>query len=310
MTDITILTPTYNRCNELKELYNSLENQTYTDFVWMIIDDGSSDNTEEVVKKWCEDTSMKIVYKRKENGGKHTAINFALEYIETILTFIVDSDDFLSPDAVEIIEKKYNLYKSEKDLCGFSFLRGKRSGGFLSNGVVPCDGMKETFCECRINRNITGDMAEVWYTNCLKEYPFPEFEGERFISEDCVWIPMSEKYKLRFFNNAIYISDYLSGGLTNNRRINNIKSPNGCVKRAETFLKSENIKNRYKLKPMIQYIIYGKFANKREIELFEKTNKKGLYIILYIPSKILYLKWKGECNKNGIIADKCCSSDI
>ena len=82
-------------------------------------------------------------------------------------------------------------------------------------------------------------MAEVWYTHCLKEYPFPEFQGETFLGEDIVWVRMSKKSRMRFFNRVIYISDYLEDGLTNNRRKNNIKSPNGCVARAEAFLDSE-----------------------------------------------------------------------
>lgn len=214
-----------------------------------------------------------IFYHRKENGGKHTALNYAYQFIKTPLTFIVDSDDSLTRDAISYVNEIYKRYKNESDLCGFSFLRGKPDGGYLSTSGVPQDGMKESYVECRINRGIGGDMAEVWYTHCLKEYLFPEFQGEKFLGEDIVWVRMSEKYKMRFFNRVIYVSDYLEDGLTNNRRKHNIKSPNGCVARAEAFLDSDsNIKA--KIKAALQYQIYGKFAGVGEIDLFRKSKNK------------------------------------
>ena len=153
--------------------------------------------------------------------------------------------------------------------------------------------MKESYVECRINRSIGGDMAEVWYTHCLKEYLFPEFQGEKFLGEDIVWVRMSEKYKMRFFNRVIYISDYLEDGLTNNRRKHNIKSPNGCIARAEAFLDS-NACMKIRIKSMLQYQIYGKFAGRKCGELLSNSSDKILYCVLFLPSQLLYGKWKRE----------------
>lgn len=291
MSDITVLTPSYNRGELLKKLYKSLCSQKNKSFEWVIIDDGSTDKTENYVNQMIKEADFPIRYYKKVNGGKHTALNYSYNYIETPLTFIVDSDDTLTVDAIAKIQEKYNKYKDEKDLCGFSFLRGKPDGGYLSTSGVPKDGMKETYVECRINRSIGGDMAEVWYTHCLKEYPFPEFEGEKFLGEDVVWIRMAEKYKMRFFDDVIYISDYLESGLTNNRRKHNVKSPNGCVARAEAFLDSDsNIKA--KIKAALQYQIYGRFASVKTNTLFHKTNRKVLFIVCRIPALLLYRKWK------------------
>ena len=293
MCEITVLTPAYNREKLLKKLYKSLCNQDCKDFVWLIIDDGSSDNTGEYVEQIKENADFSIVYYKKENGGKHTALNYAYQYIETPLTFIVDSDDTLTGDAISIIKEIYCKYRDEKDICGFSFLRGKPDGGYLSSSGVPLDGMKESYVECRINRNISGDMAEVWYTHCLKEYPFPEYQGEKFLGEDIVWVRMAQKYKMRFFNKVIYISDYLEDGLTNNRRKHNIKSPNGCVARAEAFLESSSIL-KIKIKSALQYQIYGKFARRSMGDLFQNTRNKILYLVCFVPSQILYFKWRKE----------------
>lgn len=282
---ITILTATYNRANLLPRLYESLKKQTCKDFEWLIIDDGSQDDTSQVVNHFNSD--FPIIYKYKDNGGKHTALNYSYQFIKNPLVFIVDSDDYLTNDAVQIINETYQKYKDENDLCGFSFLRGKPNGGYLSDSGVSKDGIKESYVECRVNRGIGGDMAEVWYTHCLKEYPFPEFKNEKFLGEDLVWVKLSKKYKLRFFNKVIYISDYLEDGLTNNRRIHNIKSPNGCVARAEAFLESDCCL-KVKIKSMLQYQIYGRFAgNKKRME-----ENKFLYILMYSPSLILYNVWK------------------
>lgn len=293
MRKVTVLTPAFNREKLLQNLYKSLCDQDCKDFIWLIIDDGSSDNTGEYVDKIKKNADFPIVYYKKENGGKHTALNYAYQYIETPLTFIVDSDDILTKDAISTIKKVFSKYRDEKDICGFSFLRGKPNGGYLSTSGVPRDGMKESYVECRINRNIGGDMAEVWYTHCLTEYPFPEYQGERFLGEDIVWVKMAQKYKMRFFNKVIYISDYLEDGLTNNRRKHNIKSPNGCVARAEAFLESSCIL-KIKIKSALQYQIYGKFAGRSMGNLFQSTKSKILYIVCFIPAQILYLKWRKE----------------
>ena len=291
MSDITILTPTYNRGELLQKLYRSLCAQCCKDFEWLIIDDGSKDETEQYVNQMKGEADFSIYYHKKENGGKHTALNYAYQHIKTPLTFIVDSDDTLTPNAISIIQDIYEKYRNEKELCGFSFLRGKPEGGYLSDSGVPIEGMKETYVECRINRGIGGDMAEVWYTRCLKEYPFPIFEGEKFLGEDVVWIRMSEKYKMRFFNKVIYISNYLDDGLTNNRRKHNIASPRGCIARAEAFLESEaNI--RSKIKAMLQYQVYGKFAGLTMKAMYNKSGHKFLFLVLAGPAKILFLKWK------------------
>lgn len=293
MGDITVLTPAYNRGDLLRKLYKSLCAQNCKEFEWVIIDDGSKDNTEKYIDEIKDKADFEIIYYKKENGGKHTALNYAYQYIDTPLIFIVDSDDMLTSDAISTIKQTYHKYKQEEDICGFSFLRGKPSGGYLSTSGVPQDGMKESYIECRINRSIGGDMAEVWYTHCLKEYPFPEYKGEKFLGEDIVWVQMAQKYKMRFFNKVIYISDYLANGLTNNRRKNNIKSPNGCVARAEVFLdSSSNLKT--KVKAALQYQIYGKFANRSMDSLFHNTKHKLLYFVCFIPSQILYFKWANE----------------
>ncbi len=296
MAELTVLTPAYNREKELHTLFDSLCRQTVKDFEWVIVDDGSADHTYSFAEACKENADFKVVYLKKENGGKHTALNFALKHITTSLVFIVDSDDYLTDDAVGVIYEKLNQYKNETDLCGFSFLRKKADSTGYMTKPLSHDNIKSTYCE-RLNSGLEGDMAEVWYTDKLREFPFPEFKGEKFLGEDTVWVQLSGKYKMRFFNQAIYVSQYLEGGLTLNRRRHNIQSPNGCVARAQAFLDS-SVDLKHKIKAMLQYFIYGKFAGKKQTELFKDSNHKGLAVILYFPALFIFYVWKKQfCEK-------------
>lgn len=290
MKTITVLTPTYNRSKNLIDLYNSLSIQSCDDFEWLIIDDGSTDDTNAIVESFIKEASFTITYKKKANGGKHTALNYAYQFINSPLTFIVDSDDKLTPNSIEVVCNTYDKNKDNKKLCGFSFLRGT-STGIQSKSGVPVSGMIENYIDCRINRGIDGDMAEVWYTSCLKEFPFVEFEGEKFLGEDYVWAKMSKKYDVMYSNDIIYIAEYLEEGLTKNRRMHNIQSPKGCVERANAFLET-HAKTKVQIKSMLQYQTYGRFAKYSMNELFSRTNRKGLFCLLYLPATALYLNWK------------------
>lgn len=120
---LTILTPTYNRANRLFSLFDSLESQSIKDFEWLVVDDGSSDNTQNLISTFAKKSSFPIRYIKKENGGKHTALNTGIRLINSELTFIVDSDDYLVPYAVEFCLKYHLLYRKKSGICGYSYLR-------------------------------------------------------------------------------------------------------------------------------------------------------------------------------------------
>ena len=285
---ITILTPTYNRGGVLNELFQSLQKQTTKEFEWLLVDDGSRDNTKNVVEEMKQIVDFPIRYIYKENGGKHTALNVGVKQITSELTFIVDSDDTLVPDAIETILKYNNKYKSRKDICGYAFLK-EYSDGKINGKLFEPDEKIGTYIDCRINADDThADKAEVFYTECLKEFPFPEFKNEKFLGEDLVWIRMAMKYQMVHINKAIYVAEYLGDGLTRNRRKNNIMSPHGCVARAKEFLRPE-LKLRYRIKGAIQYVVYGKFANEKDI--ISNAPDRMLVLCVYIPSLLVYYRW-------------------
>ena len=295
--EITIITPTYNRGENLKKLYESLLNQTNKKFKWLIVDDGSTDNTENIINYFIKQEKLHLKYIKKKNAGKHTALNLGIKQIDTELTFIVDSDDWLTEDAVETILNYHNKYKTKDNLCGYSFLR-KFSNEQINGKILKKNEIIDDYINIRINgKDTNSDKAEVWKTKCLKEYYFPEFENEKFLGEDVVWIQLALKYKMVFINQAIYISEYLEDGLTNNRRKNNIKSPNGCYYRAKISInicKKRKVNFKYFIKCLLQYQIYGKFAKKNLKQTFKECEFKIWFIILFPISFILYKKWKHD----------------
>ena len=210
----TIFTPTYNRRELIDNLYHSLLAQTDKNFEWLIIDDGSTDDTE---KYFSELTSkpqpFPIRYLKQVNGGKHRAINKGVQNANGELFFIVDSDDYLTENAIEKINQWITTLDNSHKWAGISGLRG-----FSKNSVVG-QHSDFSYIDAKNNErrkyNLLGDKAEVYFTDVLKQHPFPEIPGENFISEEIVWNAIArDGYYLRWFNEIIYICDYLEGGLT------------------------------------------------------------------------------------------------
>lgn len=296
MEILTILTPTYNRAFFLPKLYQSLIGQTNKNFQWYIIDDGSEDDTEALIKKYQAEAKLPILYEKQENGGKHRALNRGIRQIKSELTYIVDSDDYLPEKAVEIIlhyHEKYRESKEKKKLCGYSFLRCHQDGS-VNTAYFPEDEKIDTYLSVRINGNIGGDKAEVFYTDILKQYPFPEYENEKYMPEDVVWMKMSGPYRMVHINQNTYICDYLEGGLTKSGRRMKIHSPRGMVLRSKIYLDCEDVQFRVKLKMMMLYIIYGHFAQYTNKKLLLEVKEKALWMLCYLPAIVLYQKWSRE----------------
>lgn len=239
---ITVFTPTYNRGYIIGKLYDSLKRQTYTDFEWLVIDDGSTDNTQQLFKAFQkQDNFFPIRYYKVENGGKHRAINKAVKLAKGELFFTVDSDDYLPDDALNsIINTEKTILDNQKrkfaGLCGLKSYSNSIDIGSTFEG----DFLDISILE-RYKYNIIGDKAEIFYTNVLKNFPFPEYEGENFCTESIVWDRLSYAgYKLRFFNKSVYMCNYLEDGLTHQGLLLYAKNPQQwgtCISQDLTFKK-------------------------------------------------------------------------
>lgn len=287
---VTVLTPTFNRGGRLQSLWDSLQKQTVKDFEWLVVDDGSTDGTKDLITQLQEKSDFPIRYIYKSNGGKHTALNVGIQTICSELIFIVDSDDCVTDDAVESILKIHKKYRSQNNICGYAFLRAFPDGK-VNGKKFDVDEKIGSYIDVRVNGDDTGaDKAEVFKTHCLKEFPFPEYPNEKFLGEDLVWVRMARKYEMVHINKAIYIGNYLEDGLTNNRRKHNIASPIGCMHRAEEFMESD-LKTRYRIKGGLQYIVYGRFAGVKVVDLIRKSRHKVLATVCTPGGLFLHSRW-------------------
>lgn len=228
---ITILTPTYNRASLLPRLFDSLLRQTNKDFEWIVVDDGSTDDTREVVANLKEKCggAFPMGYVYKANGGKHMAINIGAERARGELLFIADSDDLLTDDALETVANSWHDISDDKSFAGIAGLDIAMDTREVIGSGLPQEHIDCNAIDIRYRHHVTGDMKEVFRTEVLREFPFPEFAGERFCPEQLVWFRMARRYRLRYINKPIYIADYQPDGITAGITRARMKSPSASM---------------------------------------------------------------------------------
>lgn len=206
MYELTVFTPAYNRSNTIARAYKSLENQTSKEFIWLIIDDGSTDNTSEMIAQIKEHASFPIEYHRKENGGRHTAVNYSYPFLKTKYVVTLDSDDELLPDAVEKMLKTWNgIPKNEYDR--FWCISGREM--YADNGEMVGKPYPEGINRLAGKKQRRAIMKYPGEKHCCRkvaihiQYPFPEFPDTKFITENVVWEKINRKYD-QYCVNDIY----------------------------------------------------------------------------------------------------------
>lgn len=291
MKTLTIFTPTYNRAHTLVRTYQSLQNQTCKDFEWLIIDDGSTDNTGYIVKKWINEADFKISYIYKENGGLHTGYNVAIENIFTELCVCIDSDDFMPNDAVEKITKFWNKNKSDDvaGILGLDFtLDGKPIGGYFKEGIS-----KLKMCEMATKYKHYGDVKVVHRTTLLKEVaPMPTFDNEKNFNPIYLFYKIDMNYPLLLLNDNICFVEYQPDGMTNNIFKQYINSPKSFSELRRLIMSRPDVSIYFKFRQAIHYVssqIMIKNSN------WLKESPKKILTLLAAPFGILlfiYIKYK------------------
>ena len=210
---ITVFTPSFNRGYILENLYRSLQRQGYRDFEWVIVDDGSTDGTGALVEKWQrEGNSFPIRYFFQENGGKCCAINRGLGEARGELFFTVDSDDYLTDDALEKVARWEQELPRDEKFCGIVANRGDRPD-HTPNTLFPGEYLDGNAFD--LYGRIDGERALIFYTQIHRDYLYPEFPGENFMTEAVTWNRMAyDGYRIRFYNDIIWIWEYIPDGLT------------------------------------------------------------------------------------------------
>lgn len=230
---ITVITPTYNRGYILFQCYRSLLAQTDIRFQWLIVDDGSTDNTEEIVKEWIKENKIKIEYIKKQNGGKASALNLAIERLETKYAVCLDSDDIFFPQTVELAMDQLNEIESNDRYCGILALRNSPDGTVMGKRAIPSQYTEITAEDVFLRLNLRTELICFYKTDILKKYRFPEFSEEKFVSPAWMQYKITQNYKFKTSWDKLCQCEYVADGLTKNKRKIIIKNPKGytCVKR-------------------------------------------------------------------------------
>lgn len=285
MKTLTVITTTYNRAYCLHQVYESLCRQTSDDFIWLVVDDGSSDNTKELVDNWILQNTIKIEYYYKPNGGMHTARNYAYEKVYTELNVIIDSDDWMTDNAVELIIDFWGKYKDEKYagvVTNNISPQGKMIGSALPQGISSCT-ITDLFGKYRVK----GDKKLIYRSELTRKYPYPEFEGEKFFPASYKFKLLDKDYTMLLMNEYTCVVDYNEDSMSNES--SKIKQYRSCCK-GFSFWRNEMMRisksPKYIIQQMIHYIAERQFDKKSAIE----ECSKPIYAILCYPVGILYYR--------------------
>lgn len=264
---LTIFTPTYNRASTIKRVYDSLCKQKYQKFEWLLINDGSTDNTDEVVTNIISNhkDEFKIRYYKQLNKGLNRTINKAIDLAQGELFCRLDSDDYATENLVELIMMHYDLIKNDNNLCALVFLSQKPNG--LLNGTHPFNEIKRTnFNEYRDKYGAKGDRSEVVKTSIYRKYKFPEIQGENFITESIVWTRMGKDYDAIYINEPIYVKGEGADTITSNIYCTNKR----CSKGVSMFFYEAMTSNCFSLKfRLIHAIKYYRYAFLAKANIFK-----------------------------------------
>ena len=228
MATLTVFTPAYNRAHTLPRTYESLCQQKCKDFIWLIVDDGSQDNTAELVRLWqARDNGFEIRYIYKENGGMHTAHNTAYEHIDTELNTCIDSDDKLAPDAVEKILRKWDQVK-DQGYAGIIGLDADFEGKIIGKGFP--EGLTETTVVGYYAAGGSGDKKLVYRTDIINQYPpYPVFEGEKYVSLAYKYRLIDQTYKMAVLDEVLCNVEYQPDGSSGTMWKQYLKNPKGWM---------------------------------------------------------------------------------
>lgn len=292
---ITVFTPTYNRAYCLHQCYESLHRQTNKDFLWLVIDDGSADNTRELIERWTEETKeFEIRYVCKENGGLHTAYNAAIERLDTELAICVDSDDYLVDDAIETVAA---FWKQNNDgtVAGIVALDAQENGKILG------DPLPKQRCVNLIDLLVgkypirQGDRKLVVRSDLYKSVaPQKTFPGEKNFNPHYMHLQISQSRDFLVLNKVLCIVEYQPGGMSNNMYGQYYDSPRSFAQTRRLYLSFKNTGFRFRFRQCIHYVSSCILARERR---FIQSSPAKLMTIAAIPlgfvlSRLIIIKAK------------------
>lgn len=293
MKTLTVFTPTYNRAYILPQLYMSLCNEECRDFVWMIVDDGSSDNTEQLVSSWISEKKISIIYFKCANGGKMRAHNYAVKQCETPLFICIDSDDQISNGAVDSIVHLYNRIKEEKNTCG---LLAKRRM-INSTGSAHTPQLSHITLEKLYALGFRGETSLVFKTEILRKYPFLEITGEKFSTEEYAYMQIDREYEYLLIDEFWIECEYQPDGYSLNITNQYFSSPKGWIEFFQLSYRLRSLTLSKKIWTMSMYIFTSIIARISLRNIIKKSPSKVLCLLTLPIGLYVYKQKKRICQR-------------
>lgn len=289
---ITVLTPTFNRVQLLSRIHQSLVAQTGRDFEWIVVDDGSTDGTGVLVQAWAAESPFPIRYVWQENAGKHVAVNRGVQLARGELLLILDSDDWLVPNALarvgywwgSIPEAQRDEFAGVAGLCAFP-------SGEVVGTRFPNDVLDSNSIEVRVRYRVQGDKCEVWRTDVLRQHPFPEDLGS-FVTEGLVWNRIARRYGLRFVNEVWMVKEYQPHGLSARSLELRVGSPQAAKVYYKEFAETPDMGIPF-TRRLREYANFTRFSLHGQIPLAQQAIEvrfKGLWAAATPIGFLLYLR--------------------
>lgn len=290
MKKLTVFTPTYNRAYCLEKCYQSLVRQTSKDFIWLVIDDGSTDQTKELVEWWMKENKIEIVYHWQNNQGMHGAHNTAYELINTELNVCIDSDDYMPDDAVEKINSFWEKYGSSQ-VSGIIGL-----DAFTDNRVIgsklPDQLKTSTLFNLYYKHGVVGDKKLVYRSELTKQYPYPVFQNEKYVGLAYKYYMLDCQYEMLLMNEVLCCVEYLPDGSSRNMLRQYRKNPNGFAFYRKELMKLPFVNRPFKFRQAIHYVSSSFLTNNWRFLLETPTKiltflaiPFGFLLFLYIQMK-------------------------
>lgn len=275
---LTIFTPTYNRAYCLENCYESLKRQTSKDFIWLIVDDGSTDETKGLVESWILEGALEIQYIFQMNQGMHGAHNTAYQNITTELNVCIDSDDYMPDDAVNKILTYWDQHGSDL-VSGIIGLNSNPNGDIIGTNLPENLGTSTLF-DIYNKYGVLGDKKLVYRTELTRRYPYPIFTGEKYVGLAYKYYMLDQEYKMLLMNEVICCVEYLPDGSTRNMLKQYKNNPKGfCFYRKE-LMKLPFAKVSFKFRQTIHYVSSSLISKNKK---FLKDSPKKIMTFLSVP---------------------------
>lgn len=287
---ITIFTPTYNRADTLKRVYDSLKKQNCDTFEWVIVDDGSTDQTKKYVNQWIEEKKVRIKYYYQENSGKMQAHNKGVELADYELFCCVDSDDYLTNEAIRKILSCWKKISNNNDIIGLLNCKVDSKGNRITQGnIKKLIGKKCTLLDAYRKYGIIGDTMLIYKTEVIKRHNFPKIANEKFVPEAYLYDQLDQEGKLYIQGKMLYACEYLPDGYTASMRKVNFNNPRGYEAYILQRLQLDHLL-KYKIEDTIKYVAIEKVREKSKSQIIKESPYQFVSMIFYPLGVLFYYK--------------------